>query len=147
MPAWGIVPTKNRDIKGQEEISIYWSENYYTHGNRMRRGTLRLDGFVSVNAPFGGGEFVTKPFTFSGKQLMLNYSTSAAGNVVVELQDAEGNPLAGYEAKSCSEIYGDAIEQVVTWKDGSDLSQYAGKSVRLRFVMKDADVYAFQFKP
>lgn len=147
MPAYGIVPTICPDIKGQEELSIYWSENYYIPGNRLRCGTLRLDGFVSVNAPFRGGEFVTKPFTFSGKQLTINYSTSAAGSVAVELQDADGKPIPGHDVKSCPEIYGDAIEHVVTWKGGSDLSQFAGRAIRLRFIMKDADVYALRFVP
>ena len=40
---------------------------------------------------------------------------------------------------------GDEIEQVVAWKSGSNLSRLVGKPTRLRFVMKDADLYAFQF--
>lgn len=146
-PAWGIVPTRSQDAVGQEELSVYWTEGYYTPGCRLRRGTLRLDGFVSVNASSRGGQLVTKPLTFSGKALAINYSTSAAGSVVVELQDADGMPIPGRDAQSCSEIYGDAIEQVVTWKDGSDVSQLAGRPVRLRFVLKDADLFAFRFAP
>ena len=145
LPGRGIIATPCQDIKGQEELSVFWTERYYTPGCRLRRGTLRLDGFVSVNAPFRGGEFVTKPFTFTGTQLTINYSTSAAGSVVVELQDADGRPIAGRDAKSCPEIYGDAIEHAVAWKDGSDLSLFAGRPVRLRFVMKDADIYALRF--
>jgi len=33
-----------------------------------------------------------------------------------------------------------------SWKGGTDVSQPAGKPIRLRFVMKDADLYAVQFK-
>jgi hypothetical protein len=36
---------------------------------------------------------------------------------------------------------------VVNWKGGSDLNARAGKAVRLRFAMKDADVFAFRFAP
>ena len=146
-PAWGIVPTRSQDVAGQEELSVYWTEGYYTPGCRLCRGTLRLDGFVSVNASSRGGQLVTRPLTFSGKALTINYSTSAAGSVVVELQDADGKPIPGRDAQSCSEIYGDAIEQVVTWKDGSDVSRFAGRPVRLRFVLKDADLFAFRFAP
>ena len=35
------------------------------------RYALRTDGFVSVNAPFGGGSFVTKPLTFTGRELVV----------------------------------------------------------------------------
>jgi hypothetical protein len=147
LPAWGILPTKVPDVEGQQELSVYWTEQYYLPGCRLRRGTLRLDGFVSAAAPFQGGQLVTKPFTFTGRSLAINYSTSAAGSVVVELQDADGRPIAGRDAKSCPEIFGDAIEHVVAWKDGSDVSKLAGRPVRLRFVLKDADLYSIQFKP
>lgn len=54
-----------------------------------RRYPLRLDDFVSVNAPLSGGEFITKSFTFTGTKLELNYSTSAAGQMRAELLNAE----------------------------------------------------------
>ena len=131
-----------------EELSFFWTEHYYTPGCRLRRGTLRLDGFVSVNAPYKGGEIVTRPMTFTGKELVINYETSAAGSIAVELQDAQGRPIPGYNLRTCPEIYGDEIEHVVAWKEGSDLSRLAGKDpVRLRFVMKDADLYSIQFRP
>lgn len=145
-PAWGIVPTKSAEIGGLEELSIYWTEHYYTPKCRLRRGTLRLDGFVSVNAPYKGGEFVTKPIVFEGKALVINYSTSAVGSIRVEIQDAQGRPIPGYNLKTCTEIYGDDIEQTVQWKNDANLSRLAGTPIRLRFVMKDADLYSFQFK-
>ena len=37
------------------------------------------------NAPYAGGEFLTKPLTFAGKELAINFATSAAGGVRVEL--------------------------------------------------------------
>jgi hypothetical protein len=33
---------------------------------------------------------ITKPVTFTGNQLMLNVSTSAAGSVRVEIEDTDG---------------------------------------------------------
>ena len=45
----------------------------------------------------------------------------------------------------CPEIFGDQIEQVVVFKTGSDVSRLAGRPIRLRFVLKDADLYSFQF--
>jgi hypothetical protein len=110
-----------------------------------RRYTLRLDGFASVKAPLVGGEFITKPFIFSGSQLELNYSTSAAGQMRAELQNAEGKPLPGFMLDDCEPIYGDHITRRVKWKNTPDLAAHAGKSVRLRFEMSDADLFSMRF--
>ncbi len=111
-----------------------------------RRYTLRLDGFVSVNAPLAGGEFLTKLLTFSGRELEINYSTSAAGQLRVEIQDSDGTALPGFALADCEPIWGDHIARVVKWKDGNDVSAHAGKPVRLRFEMSDADLFAIQFQ-
>ncbi len=145
-PAWGILQT------GPDEVSVYWSEHYDNYPKRditpqLRRGTLRLDGFVSVNAPYNGGEFTTWPLIFEGKRLLLNCSTSAPGSIKVELQDATGRVIPGKSLDDCVEIWGDEIERRVGWKGGGDLGALAGRPIRLRFVMKDADLYAFRFAP
>jgi hypothetical protein len=141
-PAWGVVQT------GPGELSVYWVEHYENPklDCQLRRGTLRLDGFVSVNAPYAGGELVTKPLRFTGSKLVLNYATSAAGSVQVEIQDAAGNPVEGFALAQCPEIYGDETERAVTWTGGPDVSKLAGQPVRLRFVMKDADLYSIRFR-
>jgi len=146
---WGLVETKSAIEDAPPEISIYVTEEY-AHAereNRFRRYTLRIDGFVSVQAPLSGGELVTKPLTFEGRELVINYSTSAAGSVQVEIQDAEGNPIDGFTLAQCPEIFGDDIARVVSWEGGSDVSALAGRPVRLRFMLKDADLYSIQFRP
>jgi hypothetical protein len=107
---------------------------------------LRTDGFVSVNATYGGGELVTRPLIFQGRNLVVNYATSAAGSVRVEIQDAAGNPLPGYGLMQAVEHYGNSIEQVVTWDRGSDLSHLVGQAVRLRILVRDGDLYSIRFK-
>ena len=136
----GVVPT------GPAEMSVYFMEHYRHPSIHIRRATLRLDGFVSVNAPYGGGEFVTKLLTFIGEELTINYATSAAGGLRVEIQDGDGQPVNGYQLSQSVEIFGDEIERVVAWQDGSNVGVLAGRPIRLRFVMKDADLYAIQFR-
>lgn len=126
-----------------EEVSIYWLE-HYGGTPRIRRGTLRTDGFASVNAPYAGGELVTRPLTFRGSRLVINYSTSAVGGIRVEIQDLQGRPVKGFSLEDCPEIYGDEIERTVSWKGGS-VASLSGQPVRLRFVMKDADLFSFRF--
>ncbi|MCA9418262.1 MAG: hypothetical protein KC917_18455, partial [Candidatus Omnitrophica bacterium] len=67
------------------------------------------------------------------------------GSVRVELQDPGGTPIEGYSLDECPEIYGDTIEQTVHWKSGSDLTELKGHPLRIRFVLRDADLYSFQF--
>jgi len=99
-----------------------------------------------VQAPLKGGEFVTKPLVFEGSKLVMNFSTSAAGSIRVEMQDKDGKPIEYFTLADCPEIYGDTIEHVVVFKDGSDVSKLAGKPIRLRFLMKDADLYSIRFR-
>jgi hypothetical protein len=130
-----------------EELSIYVNHNLGYPTAHVRRYTLRLDGFASVNAPFDGGEMTTKPFSFSGSRLSLNYATSAAGSIRVEVQNEAGRALPGFSLADCPEIIGDQIERIVTWRDTPDLRALAGRPVRLRFSLKDADLYSMQFQP
>ena len=148
MTAWGIVATKSETVGVGEELSLYSTENYYCPKGacRLRRFTLRMDGFVSVNAPYCGGEFLTRPLVFSGKELLINFSTSAAGSLRVEIQNSQGKVMEGFTLADAEEIYGDEIEHIVSWSGGSDLSKFAGEPIRLHFAMKDADLYAMRFK-
>jgi len=112
---------------------------------RLRRFTIRVDGFVSANAPLSGGEVITRPLTFTGKRLFINYATGAAGSVRVEIQDASGQAIPGYSLQESEELFGDSLEQPVLWKQGANVSGLEGQAVRLRFVLADADLYSFRF--
>ena len=138
-PGIGIVPT------AEDEISFYVTRHYELPSDHVRRYILRSDGFASLHADYDGGEMVTRPLRFRGKELVLNFSTSAAGSLRVEIQDAGGDPIPGFRLADCPEVIGDKIEQVVRWVEGSDLSRLEGRPVRLRFVMKDADLFSIRF--
>lgn len=136
----GLVPT------GDGEMSLYMVANYRTPAVHIRRMALREDGFVSVHASYTGGEMTTKLLTFEGSELAINYSTSAAGSIRVEIQDSYSKPIPGFTLPESTAIYGDELERVVAWNGGSDLNLVAGKPVRLHFVMRDADLYSIRFK-
>ena len=138
-PALNIVQT------GPNEMSLYVNQDYAQPTAHLRRYSMRLDGLASVQAPYEGGEMITKPLTFEGDRLLLNFATSAAGGVRVEIQDAAGNPIPGFTLEDSRELIGNEIERAASWKNGSDVSSLAGKPIRLRFVMKDADLYALRF--
>ncbi len=140
-PVWGIVPTSDT------EWSLYITEHYMLPDapGRIRRLAVRPRGFVSLHAEYCGGEFVTKPLVFEGRCLRLNYATSAAGSIRVEIQDADGRALEGFGLEDMNPLFGDDLDAGVTWKGGGDLEALRGRPVRLRFVMHDADLFALRF--
>jgi len=139
-PACGVVQT------GKSEMSLFVERHYGQSTALLQRCTLRLDGFASLHADYAGGEMTTKPFIFTGKALHMNLSTGAAGSVALEIQDAEGKPLPGFTLDDCKALSYDDTDRVIAWKAGSDVSALAGKTIRLRWVLKDADVYSFRFE-
>ena len=144
--AWGMVET-NSDLPGAaKELSLYASEDYWHgKGSAVRRYTLRLDGFVSASAGWNGGTLVTKPITFEGDQLELNFATSAAGHVRIEIQDTDGNPLPGFALEECPPHFGDSVSKTITWNGNPNLSEVTNQPVQLFFELKDADLYSFRF--
>src|SRR5262249_4467675 len=136
---WGLVETRVDDPGASNEISVYSLENSWKSTCRLRRFTLRIDGFVSVQGPLAGGELVTKALRFDARRLILHFATSAAGSIQVEIQDSDGRVVEGFALAECLEMFGDSLGRAVRWKQGDDLRRLAGKPVRLRFVLKDAD--------
>ena len=129
------------------ELSVYLTER--TAGDidqsQLRRYGLRIDGFVSIQAALFGGELFTRPIRFSGSQLVIKFSTSVAGSIRLEIQDAKGMALRGFTMEDSALIYGDELDRAVSWKGDPDLGKLAGKAVRLRFELKDADLYSIKF--
>lgn len=138
-PAWGILET------GPEELSVYWTEHYRHPGMRLRRGTLRKDGFVALHAGGESGEVLTRPLVFTGKRLLINHATDAVGWIRFELCDTQGKPIDGFSFYDSETLFGNELEHEVTWRKGADLSKLAGKPVRLRLRLQNADVFSFQF--
>jgi hypothetical protein len=143
-PTWGILQTSS------QEWSMFISEHYRRPGipGRLRRLAVRPRGFVSLRADYAGGQAVTRPFVFSGGELRLNFSTSAAGSLQVEIQDEAGAPLPGYRLEDMPPLFGDSLDRPVAWQDSppSSLPALAGRPIRLRFVLHDADLFAFRFQ-
>jgi hypothetical protein len=139
MVAWGLLRT------GGDELSLYVTRHYRQATVHLARCVVRLDGFVSVHASGGGGHLVTRPLRFVGCALHLNYATSAAGAIRVEIQDLHGSPIAHRALSDCQELVGDEISGAVAWRDGGDLSALAGEPIRLCLHLHDADLYAIRF--
>jgi hypothetical protein len=136
MPALGIVPT------GTAEMSFYVSRGYGTRQNRLERLTLRLDGFASLHAGYSVGHAVTKTVRLEGANLSVNLSTSAIGFLKVTVLGTDNRELPGFGEADAVDLAGDRIDHAVNWKSGKSIRDLAGQSVRMKFTLRDADLYA-----
>lgn len=128
-------------------------QNPPNHGE-LCLATWREDGFTSLEAEAQGG-CSTMPIVFKGGRLEINAWTRFGGEIRIELADPSGETfgasyktaeaIAGHTFEDCDPISGGVLKHVVTWNGESDLSAWAGRPVRLRFSLRRARLFAFQF--
>lgn len=121
---FSMLMSKTNDIKTADEF---------------KRFEIRKDGFCYYEANENEKKLVLKKLTYTGKDMYINFSTSAAGYMYVEMEDSEGNVI-----KSC-ELFGDSIERKVSFEKGA-VEKFSGKSVKITFRLKDAQIYSMLFK-
>ena len=139
-PALNVVQT------GETEMSFYVNQDYAQTTSHLQRYSLRIDGFSSLHSGYLPGEMITKLLSFSGSSLFINFSTSAAGYVLVEILDNENNVIQNFSSDDCLPLTGNEISRHVEWKKGSSLEKLINTPVKIRFKMKDADIYSIWFK-
>jgi hypothetical protein len=113
--------------------------------------TLRRDGFASLtdNAvaqprrvfPNRRSEVITRPLKFSGHHLFVNAAVD--GSLRVEVLDRQGGVITPYALDNCTAVRGNATRTTVQWTTRDSVSELAGETVRLRFVLDRAQLYSF----
>jgi len=150
----GCIYTARALLRNGDVLRQYYTAFPHSHGTPARgddnpafAGMVeqRLDGFVSADAAYEGGELTTPQIVFAGERLELNVDCSAVGDARVEILDADGAPVPGYALDDADMIHGNHIRVTCTWRGESDVAALAGRPVRLRFVMRAAKLYAFEF--
>ena len=130
-------------FRGPKEVHRDIDPNLFDDTSALCMATLRRDGFVSLDAD-DEGEIVTKPIraaALDGAELHIN-ADAAGGFVAAEIIDAEsGKPVAEYTREQCNNVEEDTLDGVISWKNGSRIT--VNKQVRLRFVLRNAQLYSF----
>ena len=80
--------------------------------------------------------------------MVLNFATSAAGTLRYEVIDANGNPLPGLGFEQTPPLYGDDIARKIAVQPAkrNERSALAASPLRLRFRLRDADLYSVKFE-
>ena len=137
---------------GDELWLYYWgTDNLHIpghpgkHSTGIYRCSIRKDGFVSADAGYSGGEFTTPSLEFEGQSLELNFDGGAGGWLKAEILNSEGRRIEGYALEDVDVMTGNSLKKPVSWNGGGEVSGLSGNPVKLRFVMRDARLYAMQF--
>ena len=140
--ACGVHPT------APGEMSLYIQRHYNWPSAHVERLAMRLDGFVSAHANYRGGLLTTKPFLLDGTYMVLNFATSAAGGIRYEVIDEHGYPLPGLGVEQTRPLYGDFTDRKVEIQPAkrNERSTLASRPVRVRFHMRDADLFSVKFE-
>ena len=62
----------------------------------------------------------------------------------MEVLDRHAEPLDGFDRGDSIPFTGDAIDHAVQWKQENSLESLNGSPIRLRFVMKNTELYSFR---
>jgi hypothetical protein len=145
-----------RSIRMGDELWVYYfgtnmrhggaPENSITPMHAISRAVMRLDGFVSADFSYTGGLLLTPAIRFQGSRLELNLDTAGGGVGRVAILDEKGAPIPGFTMPEADHLNGNSVRMQVSWRGNSDVSSLAGRPVRLLFRMRNAKLYAFQFK-
>ena len=138
---YGMIETPSDVVGEPNEISLYMREFCMIKSTEVVRYTIRLDGFYCFKADKKGGTVVTKPFTFDGNELQINFATTIFGHVRIKLCDENGREFEGYDSNV---MFGNSVDRKVDFE--KPLAALNGKVVRLKIEMKEAKLYSFMFE-
>lgn len=159
----GMIKIPSHPVVDGARIKLVYTAGFYSHGygrggyptrgkaddkqTGLGLATLRKDGWASLDAGRREGSVTTNVLRGASGSLAVNFLTArgrgyGTGWLKVEVLDEQGEVIPGYSRDDCTELRGDHLEQVVTWRDHDALP--AGRPLRLRFLMTDARLYSFR---
>jgi hypothetical protein len=120
----------------------------HNEGHKLKQAatglaTLRLDGFCSMRAGAAEGHLVTRRESFRLPRLTINARVAPGGHVAAELLDAENRVIPGFGRGDCVGFSGDSVRQVLTWKCAELPPAQRTTDKKIRFFLKNADLFSY----
>lgn len=136
-----------------DRVGLPYRGYLYPHKYPRNRHTLKPQtayalwdrGRLGALEAVESGSFTTLPLIFAGNKLILNAQIRRAGEVRVEVADREGSPLPGRSFAEADPLVGDFLDRTVTWKGESGIDKDADQPLLLRFRLRAAKLFAFEF--
>jgi hypothetical protein len=130
-----------------DEMWMYYTASSTPHGGlapekeqSIARAVWRIDGLASLRAKEESGYIETHDFMTEGGHLSVNADV-AKGQLSVEVLDASGKTLAGYEKESSTTENADSVKLPIRWKAHATLP--AATPIRLRFHVRNGDIFSY----
>ena len=126
-------------------LRLYYGGGDAPHGGWRAGGFglawLRADGFAGLVPPPGVGTATveTEPVVCTGRRLRVS-ADAERGSLRVGVVGADGLGL-----DDCRPIAADVTDGIVEWASERDLTMLIGRSIRIRFELEAARLYAFGF--
>lgn len=128
---------------------------FYVSGRRLSKyswdsyssvglATLRRDGFVSMHTS-DEGFLTTRNVLFNGNYFFVN--ADVKGELKVELLDATGKPVPGFTKNDCIAMKTNSTKYLIKWKNTAAVAQLKNKQIRIKFYLKNSDLYSFWISP
>lgn len=129
-----------------DELWIYYSGRSSDHRSRPQTGaiglgTMRLDGFASLDAGREEVEVVTRPVRLTGPDIRVN-ADAGEGELLMEITDLAGRALPQFSFDRCRPVRSDGVRQTLSWRGNPELSIVGDQPVRLRVRLRSAKWYA-----
>ncbi len=155
--AAGVQPQLSPPLLHDGALYFYYYGGPAFHGSRFLKGRfqlglalLRPDGFASLKSTWREGVITTKSFRWPGGQLVVNGqelggSRTNQAYLRVAILDEDGDEIPGYENAASDVLAGDFPAGIPSWSDQpQELDSLIGKTIRLRFFLRQAEIYSFQ---
>ncbi|MBN2296678.1 MAG: hypothetical protein JXM70_29890 [Pirellulales bacterium] len=147
---YGNIDEAGAPIRMNDQLWFYYSGRSTLHNEKSDKpdgslclGTLRLDGFMSMDAGNEEGTLLTKPVKLSGSSLLMN-ADAGGGEIRVEIVKADSKePIVSFSKENCVPLTEDNVRQKVTWRGNSSSDLPKDKTVRLKFHLRNAKLYSF----
>jgi hypothetical protein len=130
----GMVLAGNAMVVHGDRVCVYYSGSDHTHGERgqtqIGMAFWPRDRLVGLRASAQGGVLHTVPH-MAGRHLHINADASGPGEIVAELVEEDGRPMAGYGASNAEPLRTDALDHTFRWRDASHGPTDRAAAVRL----------------
>ncbi len=130
-----------------DEMWMYYTAVTTFHGGMpperelsIARAVWRIDGMASLQAKKAQGTVETVEFVPEGKNLLVNANVEK-GQLMVEVLDASGKVIEGYDKESSVIQNQDSAKLEIKWKNSSSLP--TGSPIRLKFYLENGDLYSY----
>ena len=143
-----IMQSANGVFLEDDELVAYYTASPDTHGSQFTltvgRASWPRDRLVALHADGVLGTVTTQPFVLAGEILRVNVDATG-GNLQVEVLDEAGSPIPGFTLADAN-LYNnvDELRLEPQWITHQNLLSLAGQTIRLKFHLTNAKLYAFK---